>query len=87
MPFPAEQACVSRIGHTLLNNDIDGIGIDCAWSPVGGPALAMPAGFSRGLPVGLQLLARPRGEAALFAIAAWIERELDSAARPLEPRR
>ena len=42
---------------------------------LGVPALAFPAGFSgRGLPVGLQLVGRPFGEPALFALASAYQR-------------
>jgi amidase len=52
------------------------------------PVLAMPGGFTPGgLPLGLQVIGRPRGEAALFAHGAWLE-ELLGLARmtPLDPR-
>ncbi len=52
------------------------------------PVLAMPGGFTRGgLPVGFQIVGNPRGEAALFGHAAWLEQLLDLAGRtPLNPR-
>lgn len=52
------------------------------------PIMAIPGGFTRsGLPVGLQMVGKPRGEAALFSHAAWLEQLLDVAGRtPLDPR-
>ncbi|MGV3629482.1 MAG: amidase [Betaproteobacteria bacterium] len=52
------------------------------------PVLAIPGGFTRGgLPVGLQVVGKPRGETALFRHAAYLERLLDIARRtPLDPR-
>ena len=52
------------------------------------PALAVPCGFDRfGRPVGLQIVGRPRGEAAVLQAAALFERMtgLDQAL-PIEPR-
>jgi aspartyl-tRNA(Asn)/glutamyl-tRNA(Gln) amidotransferase subunit A len=45
---------------------------------LGTPALAFPAGFTaRGLPVGLQLVARPFAEELLFALAGAFQRATD----------
>ena len=45
---------------------------------LGLPALALPAGFSgAGLPLGVQLVARPFGEAALFAIGEAFQQVTD----------
>jgi aspartyl-tRNA(Asn)/glutamyl-tRNA(Gln) amidotransferase subunit A len=50
---------------------------------VGIPALSMPCGFDeKGLPVGLQIMAKPWDEERLLALARALEREL---ALPLEP--
>ncbi|HUG93608.1 MAG TPA: amidase [Planctomycetaceae bacterium] len=47
------------------------------WSYVGFPTVSFPMGLSaEGLPLGLQLVGREFGEAALFRGAAWCEREL-----------
>lgn len=52
------------------------------------PVMALPCGFTRGgLPVGLQVIGRPRGEAALFSAAAYIEPLFGIAGRtPIDPR-
>jgi amidase len=52
------------------------------------PALALPCGFTAsGLPVGLQLVGPPRGEAALLSAAALYEAAAGIAPRlPIEPR-
>ena len=54
----------------------------------GCPTLALPAGFTAdGRPVGLQLVGRPRGEAALLSAAAALEAVLDLARlTPIDPR-
>jgi amidase len=53
------------------------------WNVTGQPAASVPAGFdAEGLPLAVQLVARPDDEATLFALAAQIE-----AARPWGHRR
>ncbi|MCG3176526.1 MAG: Glutamyl-tRNA(Gln) amidotransferase subunit A [Candidatus Omnitrophica bacterium] len=42
----------------------------------GVPALSMPCGLAQGLPVGLQLIAKPFDEQALFRLGSALEREL-----------
>lgn len=52
------------------------------------PVMAMPGGFTKGgLPIGLQVIGKPRGEAPLLAHAAWLEQLLGYAtATPIDPR-
>ncbi len=50
------------------------------------PALSMPAGFTAdGLPVGIQLVGPPRGEAILLQTALFIEEALGLSATPIDP--
>ena len=55
---------------------------------MGVPSLAVPCGFDQyGRPVGLQLIGRPRGEAALLAAGALFEAAMGLASRvPIDPR-
>ena len=52
------------------------------------PALSLPCGFTAdGLPIGLQLVAPPRGEASLISAAAALEEALGlSRLTPIAPR-
>ncbi len=44
------------------------------WNHLGNPAAAVPAGFDgEGMPLSVQLVARPDGEATLFALSAQLE--------------
>jgi len=53
------------------------------WNHIGNPAAAVPAGFdAHGLPLSVQLAARPDGEETLFALSHQLE-----AARPWADRR
>ncbi|MEM9432013.1 MAG: amidase family protein, partial [Pseudomonadota bacterium] len=50
------------------------------------PALSLPAGFTAaGLPVGLQLVGPPRGEARLLQVARAIEERLGLPSTPIDP--
>ncbi|MBS1256867.1 MAG: Glutamyl-tRNA(Gln) amidotransferase subunit A [Deltaproteobacteria bacterium] len=50
------------------------------------PSVSMPAGFTKsGLPVGLQLIGPPRGEAKLLAVARAVEISLESVNNPIDP--
>jgi aspartyl-tRNA(Asn)/glutamyl-tRNA(Gln) amidotransferase subunit A len=50
-------------------------------SPLDCPAVTVPAGLREGLPVGLQLIGRPRSEALLLRVAAAVESNVG----PLRP--
>ncbi|WP_227764862.1 Asp-tRNA(Asn)/Glu-tRNA(Gln) amidotransferase subunit GatA [Zhaonella formicivorans] len=57
----------------MYQNDICTVTINLA----GVPAISIPCGFSRGLPVGLQLIAKPFGETTLFRAAYAFESVTD----------
>jgi amidase len=49
---------------------MDVLAPNAAWANVAGlPALAFPAGFANGLPVGAQLIGRPNSDTALLELA------------------
>lgn len=62
--------------------------LTCALTMTACPVLALPGGFTRsGLPLGLQIVGNPRGEAALFAHGAYLEHLLNVAGlTPVDPR-
>ena len=48
-----------------------------AWTLLGLPSITLPCGAGdNGLPLGLQIAARPREDEKLLAIAAWLEHRL-----------
>jgi amidase len=67
---------------------VDWLYITFAITLTGCPAISVPCGFTKsGLPVGLQLVGRPRGEAELLSYAARFEEIVDIASRvPIDPR-
>ena len=87
-PFPVEQRHVEALGDHRFPSYIDWVAINYAITLTGCPALSLPCGRTRaGLPVGLQLVGRPRGEAALLALAARLEDLLGwSDEVPIDPR-
>ncbi len=62
--------------------------LTCAVTVTACPVMAMPFGFTKsGLPIGLQVIGRPRGEAALFSAAAYMESLFDVARlTPIDPK-
>ena len=51
------------------------------------PALAMPIGFTEsGMPVGIQLIGPPRGEAVVLQVGLAIERVLNLGSEPIDPK-
>jgi amidase len=87
-PFDIEQRYLQEVAGHRFDNYVDWLGMSYAVTLTGCPALSLPCGFTRsGLPVGLQLVGRPRGEAALLAAAALLEEQLGLATLlPIEPR-
>lgn len=61
---------------------------NCGTASVGGlPAIVVPAGFTGGLPVGLELMGRPFSEETLIAIAAGYEANVEVRKLPKETPR
>lgn len=86
-PFPHQNRYVEALNGHRFPSYIDWVAITYAITLTGCPALSLPCGFTAdGLPVGLQLVGPPRGEARLLAAAALLEDELGLAARvPMAP--
>ncbi len=87
-PFPVEQEYVEEVAGQKLTTYVDWIAVTSCITLTGCPAISVPCGFTAsGLPVGLQLVGRPRGEAALLGAARLLEEALDIAGHlPIDPR-
>jgi amidase len=87
-PFPVENRYVAECAGTTFDNYVQWLGIVYAITLVCCPALSMPCGFTAsGLPVGLQVVAPPRGEAQLLAGAKVLEDILGlRGTTPIDPR-
>ena len=87
-PFPIENRYVAECDGKKFDNYVEWLGIVYAITLVCCPALSLPCGFTAsGLPVGLQVVAPPRGEAKLLAGAKVLEDILGvRGTTPIDPR-
>jgi amidase len=86
-PFPAEQAYPTEIGGEALTTYIDWMFLTFVITLTGCPAISIPCGITKtGLPVGLQLVTRSHGEAALLSAARLLEQQLAFPPTPIDPR-
>jgi amidase len=87
-PYPIEQRYVTECAGHEFETYVDWLAIAYAITLVCCPAISVPAGFTRDkLPVGIQLVAPPRGEAELLAGAKLLEDILALATiAPIDPR-
>jgi len=75
-PFSIEDEYVSEINGVQLETYLDWMWPCYAISVTGLPAMSVPAGFTEdGLPVGLQLVGRPRDEIGLLQLGNAFEQE------------
>ncbi|MGE0484114.1 MAG: amidase [Gammaproteobacteria bacterium] len=73
-PFAVEQEWVRAIDGVELHTYLDWMGVCCAITVTGLPAISVPAGFTAGgLPVGLQIVARRWADLELLQFAHAFE--------------
>ncbi len=87
-PFPVDQRYVTEIDGVPCETYIDWFAITFALTMTSCPVAVIPCGFTEaGLPVGIQIMGRPRGEAALLRAALRIEEVFGIAGSlPIDPR-
>jgi amidase len=87
-PFDVKQRSIRELNGVTFDNYVEWIRITYAVTLTSCPAISVPCGFTRnGRPVGLQMVGRPRGEAALLSAAAAFEEMMGLAKQlPIEPR-
>jgi amidase len=87
-PFPIGDRYVAECAGKKFDNYVEWLGIVYAITLACCPALSLPCGFTAsGLPVGLQMVAAPRGEAQLLAGAKVLEDILGvRGSTPIDPR-
>jgi amidase len=73
-PFPLDQPHVLMVNGQPVGKGMQRSFLTYAFSVLGLPAISVPCGFTRdGLPVGLQIVGKRRGEAAVLRAAAAFE--------------
>ena len=87
-PFPVEQRYVEEIEGRKCETYIDWFSITFAITLTSCPALSLPCGFSKsGMPIGIQIIGKPRQEAELLRAACQLEQLLGMpASLPVDPR-
>ncbi|MBI36725.1 MAG: amidase [Alphaproteobacteria bacterium] len=77
-PFDVNNRYLDSLGDHKFNNYIEWVYVSYLATLASLPAISVPCGFtSSGLPVGLQLVGKPRGEAQLLSFAAKLEEIVD----------
>ena len=87
-PYPIENRYVAECDGKKFDNYVEWLGIVYAITLACCPALSLPCGFTAtGLPIGLQMVGPPRGEAALLAGAKVLEDILGlRGTTPIDPK-
>ena len=72
-------------GQTMITY-IDWLKFSYLATTTGLPAISVPCGFTKsGMPVGIQLIGPPRGDARVLAVAHALEQVLDLGTGPIDP--
>jgi amidase len=87
-PFDVNQRYPTEVEGVRCGGYMDWLILTYAITVTACPAFSLPCGFTHdGLPVGLQVIGRPRGEAALFSAAAYMEAVFEVAGgTPIDPK-
>jgi amidase len=87
-PFDANQRYPQALNGISFEGYMGWLVLTFAVTVTACPVMALPVGFTRsGLPVGVQVIGKPRGEAALFSISSYLESVFGvSHLTPIDPR-
>lgn len=85
-PLQVEIEYPPEVNGTACKDYLDWLRFAMLATVCGLPAMSVPVGFTdTGLPVGLQLIGRPRGEGRLLQVAKAIEEALALGTGPIDP--
>jgi amidase len=87
MAHPQSEEWVRRVGGQDLTGYMDWLRFAFLATTTGLPAISVPVGLGPGgMPVGLQLIGTPRGEAGLLAAARFVELSVGGPLGPIDPK-
>ncbi|MEE9313133.1 MAG: amidase family protein [Rhizobiaceae bacterium] len=85
-PTDVEVEFPKQVAGEAMSDYIDWLRFSFLATTTGLPAIAVPCGFTKsGMPVGIQLIGPPRGDAKVLAVARVIEQVLDLGNGPIDP--
>ncbi len=85
-PLPVEIEYPTEVADRPMRDYIDWLQFAFLATVAGLPALSLPVGYTpSGMPVGLQLIGPPRGEARLLQVAHTLEQALDLPVTLIDP--
>ena len=86
-PGLVEEEYPSVVDGKPVKDYVDWLRFSFLSTTTGLPSLSLPVGFNDyGMPVGIQLIGPPRGEAKLLSVARTIEQAVDFNGGPIDPR-
>jgi amidase len=86
MPRAQSEEWVRDVNGTMFSNYMDWLRFSFLATVTGLPAISVPVGLSDDrIPVGLQLIGPPRGEAQLLAVARAVEAAVGGPLSPIDP--
>lgn len=85
-PGPVEQEWPPVVDGVEMPDYVDWLRFSFLATTAALPALAMPAGFTKsGMPIGIQLIGPPRGDALVLQVGLALERALNLPKTPIDP--
>lgn len=87
-PGPVEEEYPDNVNGVAVNDYVDWLKFSFLSTTTSLPSVSIPIGFTKSrMPVGIQLIGPPRGEAKLLSVAGFIERSVGMADQlPIDPR-
>ena len=86
-PFDVDQRYVEEVDGHRFDNYVDWLGITYAITCTSCPAISVPCGTTEdGLPIGIQLVGRPHGDAELLGFANLFQNATGISTKPIAPR-